>query len=70
MKEQAMISHRIEPHHERTCLQDLRPGKTKTSLLSYRDQLFLTYLDLLNACIILSGQRTTKALFRLRECAG
>ena len=28
-----------EPRHEKTCLQGLRPGKTQTGLLSYRDQL-------------------------------
>ena len=26
----------IEPRHEKTCLRDLRPGKTQTGLLSYR----------------------------------
>ena len=29
----------FEPHHEKTCLRGVRPGKTLTSLLSYRDQL-------------------------------
>ena len=27
---------KYEPHHENTCLQGLRPGKTQTGLLSYR----------------------------------
>ena len=27
----------IEPRHEKTCLRGLRPGKTQSSLLSYRD---------------------------------
>ena len=27
----------IEPRHEKTCLRGLRPGKTQTGLLSYRD---------------------------------
>ena len=31
--------HADEPRHEKTCFQDLRPGKTQTSLISYRDQL-------------------------------
>ena len=26
-----------EPHHEKTCLRGLRPGKTQIGLLSYRD---------------------------------
>ena len=26
-----------EPHHEKTCIRGLRPGKTQTGLLSYRD---------------------------------
>ena len=29
----------IEPRHEKTCIRGLRPGKTQTGLLSYRDQL-------------------------------
>ena len=29
----------IEPHHEQTCLRGLRPGKTRTDLLSYRSKL-------------------------------
>ena len=28
---------KIEPHHEKTCLQGFRPGTTQTGLLSYRD---------------------------------
>ena len=28
-----------EPRHEKTCLRGFRPGKTQTSLLSYRDKL-------------------------------
>ena len=28
-----------EPHHEKTCLWGLWPGKTQTGLLSYRDEL-------------------------------
>ena len=33
------IGNVYEPRHEKTCLQDLRPGKTQTGLLSYRDKL-------------------------------
>ena len=29
----------IEPHHEKTSLRGLHPGKTQTGLLSYRDKL-------------------------------
>ena len=29
----------IEPRHENTCLRGVRPGKTQTGLLSYRDWL-------------------------------
>ena len=29
----------FEPRHEKTCLRGFRPGKTQTSLLSYRDKL-------------------------------
>ena len=32
-------SETYEPRHEKTCLQDFRPGKTQTSLLSYRNWL-------------------------------
>ena len=27
----------FEPHHEKTCLRGLQPGKTQTSLLSFRE---------------------------------
>ena len=33
----ANIETRYEPHHEKTCLRGLRPGKTQTSPLSYRN---------------------------------
>ena len=32
-----MLASIIEPRHEKTCLQSLCPGKSQTSLLSYRD---------------------------------
>ena len=53
-----------EPRHEKTCLWGLQSGKTQTGLRS------LEMLDLACICIILSRQRTTKALIRLRGCAG
>ena len=28
-----------EPRHDKTCLRGLRPGRTQTGLLSYRDKL-------------------------------
>ena len=28
--------HKFEPHHEKTCLRGLRPGKTQTGLCSHR----------------------------------
>ena len=33
----------IEQGHEKTCLRGFRPGKTQTSLLSYRDKLILKF---------------------------
>ena len=56
-----------EPLHEKTCLRGLRSGKTQTDLLSYRDQLEAWNFKYENRGIILSRQRTTKALIR---CAG
>ena len=35
----AMTSFTFEPHHEKLCLRGLRPGKTQTGLLGYRDKL-------------------------------
>ena len=32
-------SHLNEPRHQKTCPRGFRPGKTQTSLLSYRDKL-------------------------------
>ena len=39
-------NHRIKPRHEKTCLSDLKQGKTQTGLISFRDQLSLAILDL------------------------
>ena len=33
----------FEPRHEKMCLRGLRPGKTQTGLLSFRDQLVLKF---------------------------
>ena len=57
-----------EPRHEKTCLRGLRPGKTQTSLLSYRRKLESWIFGYRG--IILTRQRTTKVLIRLRGCAG
>ena len=32
-----------EAHHEKTCLRGLRPGKTQTGLLSFRNQLVFKF---------------------------
>ena len=32
-----LVQEAYEPRHEKTCLWGLRPGKTQTSPLSYRD---------------------------------
>ena len=61
-KENLKLSH----YHEKTCLRDLRPGKTQTALCSQR----LEISDIKTRDIILSRQRTTKALIRLRRCGG
>ena len=56
-----------ELHHEKTCLQGLRPVKTESGLLSFRDWLETWNLYLAS---ILSKQQTTKALIKLHRCAG
>ena len=61
---------KYEPRHEKTCLRDFRPGKTEIGLLSYEasQRLEISYTE--TRGIILSRQRITKALIRLRGCAG
>ena len=59
-----------EPHHEKTCLRGLGPGKTQTTLLTYRDQLESWNLDWTSLDTIQSRQRTTKVVISLHECAG
>ena len=59
-----------EPHHEKTCLQGLRPGKTQTNLLSWWDQLGSWNSATASRGIILSRQQTAKVLIRLRRSAG
>ena len=59
---------------KKTCLWSLRPCKTQTSLLSFRDWLEswnFEFSKFRNNClgIILSRQWTTKAMIRLRGCA-
>ena len=48
---------------------NFRPGKTHTSLLSYRDSWSLEILDIEIRGIILSKQRITKALMHRLICA-
>ena len=57
-----------EPRHDKACIQGLRPVKTQTGLLSYRLETSkrLEILDIPSRVIILSRQRTTKALISLR----
>ena len=59
-----------EPGHEKTCLQGFLPGKTQTSLLSYRSKLSHEIANIETRDIILSRQRIRKALIRLYGCAG
>ena len=61
---------RYEPRHKKTCLRGLRPGMTKTGLLSYRGLLGLEISAIARRGIILSRQRKPKALIRLRGCVG
>ena len=67
------INIKFEHRHEKTCLRYFRVGQTQTSPLSYRDYLeswkfeFSKYIRIIN---VLPRKRTTKALIRLRGCAG
>ena len=56
----------FEPIHEKVCLRGLRQGKTNWSAQLQR----LIILIIETRDIILSKQRITKALIRLRGCAG
>ena len=60
----------FESHHEKTCLRGFQHGKTQTDLLSYRSQWESWNCKYRTADIILSKQRTTKALLRLWGCTG
>ena len=50
--------------------RSFRPGQTQTGLLSYRTSMRLEILVTETRDFTLSRQRTTKALIRLRGCAG
>ena len=63
----------IEPHHAKTCLRDFRQVTFKPECSATEASLNLESLDIASIHIIhiiLSKQRTTKVLFRLRGCAG
>ena len=59
-----------EPRHEKTCLRGLQPGYTQTSRSATKTSQGLESLDIASIDIILSKQRRTKTLIRLRGCAG
>ena len=58
-----------KPRHEKNSLRGLQTDKTQTGLRSHRG-LRLEILDIETRDITLSTQRLTKALIRLRGCAG
>ena len=66
MVEFRQMSHIMRKH----VFGDLRPGSTQTSLFYYRDQLESRNFGFSKIGIILSRQRTTEALIRLRGCTG
>ena len=59
----------IKPRHKKTCLRDFRPGKTQTGCSTTQMSESHDIADKETRHIILSRQRTTKALIRLRGCA-
>ena len=60
----------IEPRHEKTCLRVCVQVRLKPACSAIETSQSLEILDLASIFIILSKQRTTKALIRLRGCAG
>ena len=60
----------FETHHEKTCLRDLRPGYSKPACAATETKQRLEISDKEPRGIILSKQRTTKELIRLRGYAG
>ena len=60
----------IEPRHEKSCLRGLRPGRQKPACAATESSKRLAISDIETRGILLSGQRKTKALIRLRGCAG
>ena len=59
----------FEPQHEKTCLWGLRPGRHKPAC-SATEASESHEIAIIERDIILSRQQTTKALIRLRRCAG
>ena len=57
----------VEQRREKTCLRGQRPGKTQTGMLSHRASLSLEISDIKTRGIVLSRQRTTAVLIRLRS---
>ena len=59
-----------EPRHDKTCLREFptRPDTNRPAQIEARSSLEILAIE--SRDIILSKQRTTKALIGLRECAG
>ena len=57
----------FESCHKKSCLRGFQPGKTQTSLLTTETSYRLEILNIETRGIILSRQRKTKALIRLRR---
>ena len=64
------ILHRNEPRHEKMCLREspTRPDNNRPAQPQKLASLEISVTE--SRDIILSKQRTTKALIRLRGCAG
>ena len=58
------------PRRDKTCLRGFRQSKFQTSLLSYRDLLKIEISPVASLHTILTKKQITKALIRLRGCAG
>ena len=61
-----MESLQFEPRREKTCLRGVRHSVFQTSLLNYR----VESSPAASLHMILSKKRITKAMIRLRGCAG
>ena len=60
----------LGPRREKTCLWDFQQNEIQTSLLSYRAYLENEISLEASLDMVLSKTRLTKALIRLRRCAG